>query len=444
MLDNLKEGLRTLIAEYPNLKIQIYLTHWQTDFCRFYRSQTNYNISKNVISASVSLYKEQRNYSFSLNNPTVSCVRDKINEAIAIIDSLPPDPDFVDIETDTRLAKQKLVKNNITALPLSEKVEILKRFSNAVKPFDFEIYGTFICNYQIEYLINSNGLDKKTEGSPVYIEVKAVSNKNEVTVLECTGSEDADQIDINAMVDSLVAKVKTAQNEVIDVDAGEYEVILAPRCIGELLGYYSWTSLAAASIDQQDTDLAGREGEQIFPEFFTLHDLPHHPAVIGMSYSSDGHLSEDLPIFERGVFKNFFVDCYYAHKLKMHENGNSGDCLVMQTGDISLPDMIKSVKKGLYISSFHYMNFINSRETSLTGLTRDGTFLIEDGKLTSVVNNLRFTEKIADVINNITAIENRAYTVPSSGNYSTFSISACSMPHVRVKKFSITSSTQTV
>ena len=60
------------------------------------------------------------------------------------------------------------------------------------------------------------------------------------------------------------------------------------------------------------------------------------------------------------------------------------------------------------------MNFINSRETSLTGLTRDGTFLIEDGKISKVVNNLRFTERIERILNNVLELENRCHTIPFS------------------------------
>jgi predicted Zn-dependent protease len=116
----------------------------------------------------------------------------------------------------------------------------------------------------------------------------------------------------------------------------------------------------------------------------------------------------------------------------------------MQTGENTLKEMISGIKKGLYVSSFHYMNFINPRETSVTGLTRDGTFLIEDGKITRVVNNLRFTEKITDVINNITMNENKSHTFPMSDNYGSFNIHAFSMPHIKVKEFYISSSTRTV
>jgi predicted Zn-dependent protease len=444
MLEKLRDEISSVVNEYPHLKIQLYLAEWQTDFLRFYKSQTNYNISKHSIYIDVYLYKDNKNYTFSINNPTAEAVKEKIEEALTIIDKLPPDPDFVDLESDLRKGAESSKENNIVKLPLEKKVEILKRFKEAVTPYDFDIYGTFICNYTTSYIINSNGVNKKMEVSPFYLEIKAVSNKNEVTVLERTGGENVEKMDVSAMINSLVNNVQTAQNEVIDVDAGEYEVILAPGCIGDLMSYFSWSSLNAFTIDRKNTILEGRIGEQIFPDFFTLHDSPKHPDVVNIEYSSDGFLVDSLPIFEKGVFKNFLVGNYYANKLKMTENGNSGDCMVMATGNVNLEQMIKSVKKGLYISSFHYINFINSRETSLTGLTRDGTFLIEDGKLTKVVNNLRFTDKITNVINKITEIEDRTYIVPGSDNYWNFAIYAQSMPHVKVQGFNISSSTRTV
>jgi len=444
MSEKLKEELRFLINDYPCCKIHLSLKRWETDFLRFYRSQTNYNISKSSLYAQVTLFKDKKNYSFNVNNPTCEAVREKIDEALAIIDQLPPDPDFVDLEADLRKASEAPKDNNIEKLTLEQKIDILTQFAEAVKPFDSEIYGTFICNHEVTYLLNSNGVNKKTESSPFYLEIKAVSSKNEVTVLDCIGGEQIERLDVASMVKNLVEKVKTTQSELIDVDSGDYEVILAPRCVADLLSYYAWSGYSARCLDRKDTDLEGKIGQRLFPECFSLSDLPHHPDVVSSDYCSEGHLLEDLPIFERGVFKNFLVSNYFAHKLNMTENGNHADCLVMETGDTSLSDMIKGVKKGLYISSFHYINFINARQTSLTGLTRDGTFLIENGKLSKVVNNLRFTDKITDVISNITAIQDTATSIPSSGNYGNFSINATVMPHILVSKFHISSSTHTV
>jgi len=118
--------------------------------------------------------------------------------------------------------------------------------------------------------------------------------------------------------------------------------------------------------------------------------------------------------------------------------------LKIAPGQSSLDEMIASVKHGLFISSLHYMNFINPKETSLTGLTRDGTFLIENGKITKVVNNLRFTERISRILENVIELENKAYSIPFSSNYAEFSVRTTKAPHAKVKGFNITSSTRTI
>jgi predicted Zn-dependent protease len=182
----------------------------------------------------------------------------------------------------------------------------------------------------------------------------------------------------------------------------------------------------------------------VFPDNITLTDDPHHPELINFDYDNNGHLYERTVILDKGTFKNFFVDNYYGRKLKMEKNGAVGSALVMEVGDKSLNDKLDSTKNGLYISSLHYMNFINRKETSVTGLTRDGTFLIKDGKISNVVNNLRFTEKISHIISSIADIENKAYTVPFSDNYGEFGIESVHMPHVKVNGFKISSSTKTI
>ncbi|MDX9870297.1 MAG: metallopeptidase TldD-related protein [Candidatus Cloacimonadales bacterium] len=444
MQDTFNEKLLEIIDKNPSFKFLFAYSDWETDFLRFYRSQTNYNISKRATALNTTIYKGKKSLSFSITNPTIESLLEKVEEAMITVDALPEDPDFVDIEKDTRKAEERIKTNNIEQMSLEKKISYLTKLADAVEPYKFKIYGTFICNYEYTHLITSNGLDKIMRFSPIYFEAKAVSDINQVTVLEAFGSENAESFDIDCIIKSLISKIINAQSDVVDVDPGEYEVILAPRCIGEYISYYTWSSCSASSLDHKNTLLEGKLGEQIFPANFTLIDDPKNPMIVNFDYNGEGHLYEKTPIFENGVFKNFLVDSYYANKLNMSENGAQGVCLVMNTGDKELEEMIKSTKKGLFISSLHYMNFINPKESSITGLTRDGTFLIEDGKLTKVVNNLRFTVKISDIINNITEIENKAHTFPQSDNYGQFSINSFSMPHVKVKAFNISSSTKTV
>ncbi len=432
-----------ICEKYPQLKLNFHYKVWETDFLRFYQSQINYNISKTSISLSTTIYKEKKSYSFSIKNPTKELLQNKIDEVLELIDQLPEDPDFVDLEDDLSKSAEKEKANNIEKVSLDKKISILEKFSKAVEPYDFKIYGTFICNYRTLYIVNSNGLDKREISSPIYLECKAVNQENEVTVLEAYGGERFENFNEEEFSSNLVEKVVAATGEVVDVESGEYEVVLAPRCIGEYFMYLE-SSIHAQSLDSKQSFFEGKIDEKVFPENVTITDDPHHPDLINFDYNGDGHIYNKLPIIQNGVFKNFFVDNYYGRKLKMEKNGAEGEALVMDTGDKELREMIGSVKNGLYISSLHYMNFINRKETSITGLTRDGTFLIEDGKITKVVNNLRFTENISDIIKGITEIENKSYTIPYSSNYGEFGINSARMPHVKVNGFKISSSTKTV
>ena len=432
-----------ICEKYPQLKLNFHYKVWETDFLRFYQSQINYNISKTSISLSTTIYKEKKSYSFSIKNPTKELLQNKIDEVLELIDQLPEDPDFVDLEDDLSKSAEKEKANNIEKVSLDKKISILEKFSKAVEPHNFKIYGTFICNYRTLYIVNSNGLDKREISSPIYLECKAVNQENEVTVLEAYGGERFENFNEEEFSSNLVEKVVAATGEVVDVESGEYEVVLAPRCIGEYFMYLE-SSIHAQSLDSKQSFFEGKIDEKVFPENVTITDDPHHPDLINFDYNGDGHIYNKLPIIQNGVFKNFFVDNYYGRKLKMEKNGAEGEALVMDTGDKELREMIGSVKNGLYISSLHYMNFINRKETSITGLTRDGTFLIEDGKITKVVNNLRFTENISDIIKGITEIENKSYTIPYSSNYGEFGINSARMPHVKVNGFKISSSTKTV
>lgn len=435
--------LKACLDKHPELKYEITQSFWGTDFLRFYQSQTNYNISKDNVSLSCNIYKEQRAYGFSLNQPERVDIDKALNEALAIIDKLPKDKDFVDVEDDLRVAEPKKLANSIEELGLELKTKILSYLAESIRPQGFELYGSFITNHQRYRLINSNGLDKEEENSPIFLEIKAFNKLNQVTVLESFGGEDFSYFDLEGMKKNLLNKIVEAKKPIIDVEPGEYEVILAPRCMAEFAQYLSY-GMYASTLDRGASFFEGKVDKQVFPSILNITDDPTNPRMVRYNYGHTGHLYQSLKLIEDGYFRNFFCDNYYHHKTKLPKNGNSGACLVIGTGDKSLYQLISSVKRGLYISSLHYMNFINMKNTSLTGLTRDGTFLIDNGQISGVVNNLRFTERISRIMENIVALEDKSYTIPFSDNYEQFSISTNMAPHAKVAGFNISSSTKAI
>ncbi|MDD4309385.1 MAG: metallopeptidase TldD-related protein [Candidatus Cloacimonetes bacterium] len=435
--------LKAALDKHPELKYSISESYWQTDFYRFFQSQTNYNISKDNINLSADLYKGKKSYKFSIDDPDIPRIDKALLDALSIIDSLPEDPDFVDLETDTTLAEKRDIVNNITAIPLEQKTRILTSLAASAAKHDFELFGTFICNYSSSRLINSNRLDKFSIVSPIYLEIKAVHKQSQITVMETFGGDDFSYFELEDFRNRLVQKMLFCQNEVVNVEAGQYDVILAPRCVAEFVQYLSY-GMSARALDQHSSYFDGKIDQQVFPESITITDDPTDAEMIRRDYGSSGHIYRPLKLIDKGYFRSFICDNYYHHKTGLPKNGNTASCLKIETGNKSLEELIGSVKRGLYVSSLHYMNFINAKETSLTGLTRDGTFLIEDGKISKVVMNLRFTEKIDRILKSIVALENRSYTIPFSENYESFDVETVKAPHALVKDFNITSSTNTI
>ncbi|MDD2228550.1 MAG: metallopeptidase TldD-related protein [Candidatus Cloacimonetes bacterium] len=435
--------LRAALDKHPELKFSISQSSWQTDFFRFYRSQTNYNISKDNVNLAASLYKDKKSYSFGIDDPTEGKIDAALKAALAIIDKLPEDPDFVDVEDDLRMAAERQPVNNINAIPLQRKTDILSSLAASAEQHDFELYGTFICNYSSSRLMNSNNLDKVSSQSPIYLEIKAVHKKTQLTVMETFGGDEFGYFDLEDFRSRLMAKIEFCNNEVADVEAGTYDVILAPRCVAEFVQYLGY-GMSARALDQHSSYFEGKIDQRVFPALINIVDDPNDPEMIRMDYGSEGHIYKPLKLIDKGYFRNFTCNQYYHYKTGLPKNGNTNSCLKIAPGTDSLETLISKVKKGLYISSLHYMNFINAKETSLTGLTRDGTFLIEDGKISKVIMNLRFTERIERILKNVIALENRAYTIPFSENYESFDIETVKAPHALVTGFNITSSTHTI
>ena len=110
--------------------------------------------------------------------------------------------------------------------------------------------------------------------------------------------------------------------------------------------------------------------------------------------------------------------------------------LILKSGDKSVDEMIESTEKGLLITHFHYTNVVNPKEMVITGMTRDGVFLVENGKVTKAVKNMRFTESIPNMFNNIEMIGKETIL------HSAFFGGGFIVPGLKVNNFTFTSKTE--
>jgi predicted Zn-dependent protease len=184
-------------------------------------------------------------------------------------------------------------------------------------------------------------------------------------------------------------------------------VVLEPTATGDLIELVGF-NMQARRAEEGRSFLSKKgggtlAGEKIFPETITLRTDPANSLYSSLPWSGGGLPVDPVSWIERGVVKNLWYDRYWAAKTGKQPTPFPTD-LVLEGGDKSLDDLIASVERGMLVTRFWYIRQLNPQTAQVTGLTRDGLFLIENGKVTSPVTNFRFNESPVRVLQNTIAM----------------------------------------
>ncbi len=268
-------------------------------------------------------------------------------------------------------------------------------------------------------IANSKGLFAYQQGTDVLHTVTARTPDGTGAGWAGTTHYDFTRMDITAMGATAIDKAVRSQKPV-KLPAGKYTVILEPSAVSDLLG------LLISEFDQRSADEGrsfatkkgggSRLGETVFGKNVTIYSDPNDPLVPGSVYSDDGLPALRTTWVDAGVLKNLQCSRYWAEKSKLAPVP-SPTTLSMVGGDTSTADMIKQTKRGLLITRFWYIREVDPQTVLLTGLTRDGVFLIEDGAITTPSCNFRFNESPVAMLNKVIAMGQtvRAYGEESIG-----------------------------
>lgn len=225
------------------------------------------------------------------------------------------------------------------------------------------------------------------------------------------------------------------------VAPGAYTVILEPPAVAEMLSMLAMIALGAMPFGEGRSALSGKLGEPLVGANITLRDDAYHPQTIQVPFDFEGVPKRVVPFFEHGVARAVAYDSYTAQKDGSINTGHALPApnaagplpwnLVLEGGDTPQARLLDGVERGILVTRFHYVNIVHPKETILTGMTRDGTFLIENGSARPV-KNLRFTQSILDALRHVTALEDTIHLVDQEGIF-------CLVPTLRIEGFNFTS-----
>jgi PmbA protein len=195
-----------------------------------------------------------------------------------------------------------------------------------------------------------------------------------------------------------------------DLGPGRYDVVLEPLAVSTLAGFLAYVGFGGRTILEGRSALSGKQGQKVTGDAITIYDDALSPATLGLPFDFEGTPKRHVDLIRDGVFVSGVHD---RRSAKMAGEESTGHALpppnpdgafplnlFLGTGDASLPDMVAAVERGLLVTRFHYSNVVNPMDTTITGMTRDGTWLIENGEIVHAVKNLRFTQSILEALSN--------------------------------------------
>jgi predicted Zn-dependent protease len=227
------------------------------------------------------------------------------------------------------------------------------------------------------------------------------------------------------------------------VEPGEWTVLLEPAAIGELLSYLTG-HFSAQSFEEGSSFFSDGLDRTYFSENLNLSDDYAHPLAPGMPFDYEGAPTMRLPLVENGVVRNIVTDSYYAKRLDRPNTGHALPApnafgpyplhLVLGAGTKPFDQLVAETKRGLLITRFWYIRTVDQKKAIVTGMTRDGTFLIENGAIAGGVRNLRFNQSIVEALKHCEFADQQART----GGYA-YSLVA---PATKIERFTFTSTTE--
>jgi predicted Zn-dependent protease len=191
------------------------------------------------------------------------------------------------------------------------------------------------------------------------------------------------------------------------VEPGEWTVILEPTAVANLVGLMAF-AMNARQADEGRSFFSkqgggNKVGEKFLDERITISSDPADPRIPFLPFDGEGLPTRGTTWIENGVLRDLFYDRFWAQRSNRQPNSFPGS-FAMSGGNSSMEEMIRSTDHGLLVTRMWYIRPVDPRTILFTGLTRDGTFLIENGRITTAVKNLRWNESPIFLLNNIEAM----------------------------------------
>jgi PmbA protein len=377
---------------------------------RFANNAISQNVSEKNAHISIRPVIDGRTARASTNRRDDASIRAVVEEAIAITRLTEPDSELLPLAEAAPIEPvDRHFQRTAEATP-DERAAAVAQAIEEVEVFGQRAAGIYSTGENFFGLMNSRGVSAWYSETMARFSITAMA-------ADSSGWAKASACDHRALDPvglALSAARKCAQSsEPRELPAGRYTVVLEPAAVLDLAGQM-FGDFSATAIRDGRSFLNDRIGKKIFGENITIYDDARHPLQSGAPFDGEGVPRRPLTLVENGVVREIAYSRQAAahsgveptgHGFPMpNEAGEFPVNIVIAGGNLPVEQMIAGTEHGILVTRFWYIREVDPYEKIFTGMTRDGTFLIEDGKVVGGVRNFRFNQSLLEMLSNVEAL----------------------------------------
>jgi predicted Zn-dependent protease len=388
-------------------EIEVHVDETADSLTRFANNAIHQNVAERSLNVSIRTVVDHRTARATTNRVDEDSLRAAIEASLSLAHSQPKDPHLLSMPGKQRYRKVNRFAKETAALTPGERARAVRRACDLAIQNGQVAAGIFASGLQQSAMGNSRGLFAAYRET--HAEFSITMQENPAASWAKANAASVRAFDPQKLAQRASEKAHMAV-DARELPPGRYTVILEPAAVLDLVGFLFY-DFAATALQDKRSCLNDRMGKPLFGKNISITDDAYHPLQLGAPFDGEGIPRQQVLLVDRGVPKNLVYARSTAKSAGKkptgqgfalpNEYGEAPMNLVFAGGDSSVEKMVASTGRGLLVTRLWYIREVDPYEKVMTGMTRDGLFLVEKGKVTTAVRNFRFNQSILEMLRNV-------------------------------------------
>jgi len=384
-------------------EMSVTLSGGKTGNIRYARSTVNTSGESEELTLSVTSVYGKRSGSTTINELDDDSLEKAVRRAEEIAELAPENPEYMPMLGPQQYAESRTFSESTHSIDPEFRAKAAADSINPTSEKNLSSAGYLEDFSGFTAMGNSKGMFGYNQTTSVDFSVTVRTEDGTGSGYAIRDFNDVSLLDTGKVTEIAMQKAQASRNAQA-LEPGKYTVILEPTAASDLLRLIS-RSMDARSADEGRSFLSKRGGgtrvgERLFDERVNIYSDPTHPEIPATPWTNEGLAAEKTQWVDKGVVKNMYYSRYWAERQGVKPIAPPSG-IIIEGGDKTLADLIRSTERGILVTRFWYIRAVDPQTLLYTGLTRDGTFYIENGEIKFPVKNFRFNESPIIMLNNI-------------------------------------------